>query len=161
MQRAGRVLVAATIVVLAGACVTAPADEPVGAEDVPVTGPGSTVCDDATASAIDATIGGQLAAFAADDFEGALDFASTGFRASIDVSSFRTLIQRDYPLVADATGHRSRECRQPDDTSAQVLVEVTGSSGLRGDLVYLLVAEEEGWRIAGASSMSRRDETVA
>jgi hypothetical protein len=46
---------------------------------------------------IDATIAEQLEAFAADDFEAAIGFASRSFRAGVDVDSFRTLILEACP----------------------------------------------------------------
>jgi hypothetical protein len=122
---------------------------------------GPVACDGFTAAAIDVVIGRQLAAFAADDYETALGFASTDFRAGIDVQAFRALIERDYGLVADAAGHRSEQCRRSPGPTAQVLVEVTGVDGRRGELVYLMVVEDGQWRVAGASTLREREGTVA
>jgi hypothetical protein len=122
---------------------------------------GPVACDEVTAAAIDVVIGRQLAAFAADDYETALGFASTDFRAGIDVRAFQALIERDYGLVAEAAGHRSEQCRRSPGPTAQVLVVVTGVDGRRGELVYLMVVEDGQWRVAGASTLREREGTVA
>jgi hypothetical protein len=128
-------------------------DVPEGSDDVH----GDAMCDSQVLAAIDETIAGQLAAFAADDFAGALEFASESFRAGTDVETFTTLIEDGYPVAADAESHSSTVCVLQGPMSAEVLVEVTASDGTEGQLVYLLVDEDDVWRIAGAAELTPSD----
>lgn len=107
-------------------------------------------CDATDLDAIDVVIGDQLAAFAADDYDRALELASEGFRAAIDAEGLAGIIEDGYPVAADAASHETGACVRPTPTSAEVLVRVTARDGERGDLVYRMVEEAPGWRIAGA-----------
>ncbi len=170
-RRPGRaVLAAATLLaVLAGGC-TAGADggdaarggAEAGGSDGPATpaprspapgagaGPhGALDCDDDTRAGIDAAIDGQLRALEAGDYEAALGFASSAYRSSISVETFRRLFDRDYALLTDAATHVSGTCVAGEE-GAQVLVTVQGASGEEQELVYTLVREDGAWRIAVA-----------
>jgi hypothetical protein len=68
------------------------------------------VCEGSELAAMDEVIAGQLAAFAADDWEAALGFASSDFRAATDADAFALLIEEAYPAAADAVEHRSERC---------------------------------------------------
>lgn len=107
-------------------------------------------CGDGDVRDIDAVIGDQLAAFADDDYERALEFASRDFRAAIDAEGLAGIIEQGYPVASDAASHETGTCVQPTPATAEVLVRVTARDGARGDLVYRLVDETDGWRIAGA-----------
>lgn len=107
-------------------------------------------CEAAVFDAIDEVIGDQLAAFAADDYDRALALASEDFRAAIDAEGLAGIIEDGYPVAADAASHETGTCVRPTPSSAEVLVRVTARDGERGDLVYRLVEEAPGWRIAGA-----------
>jgi hypothetical protein len=182
-HRRGRLAVTAMIAVAAVACsdpVVAPAaDEPSpgeagapddgsespGAPDAAPDGPegsddphGDATCGDQVLAAIDETIDGQLSAFAADDFAGALEFASEDFRAGTDAAAFEELIEDGYPIAADAASHTSTICVLQGPMSAEVLVDVTATDGTEGQLVYLLVDEDDAWRIAGAAEVTPSDE---
>ena len=111
--------------------------------------PGVTVCDAATRTGIDETIGGQLAAFAADDYQGALGFASRAFRAGIDAPAFRAMIESEFVVAADASTHALGACRQVG-SRAQAVVEITAADSTRTRMVYSLVEEEGSWLISGA-----------
>lgn len=173
-----RSVMACAGLVLLGGC-TAPDLEPSSEADVgddePVEDPGSTgsqdaeaedgphgsdgdapACGDDALAAIDATIRGQLDAFAADDYLGALDFSTEQFRGAIDAESFAELIEEGFPVAADADGHQLGPCVQPTSTTAEVLVEVVDTTGGTGDLVYRMVDEGAGWRIDGAIPVDRR-----
>lgn len=144
-----------------------PEEDPTDAEEGPPSdlsvpdgphGPDGDVpaCGDDALAAIDATIGGQLTAFSADDYVGALDFSTERFRAAIDADGFAELIEGGFPVAADADGHELGPCVQPTATTAEVLVEVVDSTGDTGDLVYRMVDEVGGWRIDGAIPVDRR-----
>lgn len=122
---------------------TPPADPHGPDGDVPA-------CGEGTARDIDAVIGDQLAAFADDDYERALELASRDFRAAIDAEGLAGIIEQGYPVASDAASHETGACVQPTPVTAEVLVRVTARDGDRGDLVYRLVDEDDGWRIAGA-----------
>lgn len=109
---------------------------------------GELVCDQPTLEAIDRTIGGQLEAFAGDDYAAALRFASEAFREDFDEASFREVIETSFPTVARATGHTSTVCVHRGD-GAQLLVTVESDDGDQ-ELVYQMTLEAEQWRIDGA-----------
>jgi len=122
----------------------------------PAPGPGATAgphgtlaCDEDTRAGIDAAIDGQLRALEAGDYEAALGFASSAYRSSISVKTFRRLFDRDYALLTDAATHVSGTCVAGAE-GAQVLVTVQGASGEEQELVYTLVREDGAWRIAVA-----------
>jgi hypothetical protein len=118
-------------------------------------------CSPVDEAAIDAVIGGQLAAFADDDFGAALEFASPGFRESFTPESFGAMITTSFPVPATATGHDLVGCSvvaTPSASSAHtsvaaVLVAVTGEAGEQ-TYQYGLVQLEDGWRIDGAVPVS-------
>lgn len=118
-------------------------------------------CDDDATVAIDAVIGEQLAAFAADDYDRALELASQDFRAAIDADGLAGLIEDGYPVAAMAASHELGPCVQPSPRTAEVLVQVTAQDGARGDLIYRMVEEAPGWRISGALQVGDApDDTV-
>lgn len=149
-----RVLLAAAAMLLAGcssSTVVEPPDPPVAdarSEDAQGDAHGDLACDDRTLQAIDETIGGQLDAFANDDYAGALLFASEGFREEFDEDSFREVIETSFPNVAQATGHTSTVCVSRGD-DAQLLVTVESDDGDQ-ELVYQMTLESDEWRIDGA-----------
>ncbi len=110
---------------------------------------GALDCDDDSRAGIDAAIDGQLRALEAGDYEAALGFASSAYRSSISVETFRRLFDRDYALLTDAATHVSGTCVAGEE-GAQVLVTVQGASGEEQELVYTLVREDGAWRIAVA-----------
>jgi hypothetical protein len=115
-----------------------------------------TTCDLGDLAAMDEVIAGQLAAFAADDWEAALGFASDEFRAGMDPDTFAALIEDGYPVAADAAEHRSAACVTRDGGAAEVRVEVVATDGETAAMVYLLV-DEGGWAIAGAVHLEADD----
>lgn len=119
---------------------------------------GDTVpCGSEVRDAVDTTITGQIEAFAADDYERALGLAATGYRAGHDVASFRSLIEGEFAVLAAAEDHEVGACRQPQDGVAEVLVSVTGNGGATVEMVYVLLEEPEGWRVAAAGLLDADD----
>lgn len=156
MSARSAALLAALLVVLAGCTGPGRASDPqdLSLEDPPASESepdphGELACDDATLEDIDATIGGQLEAFADDDYDAALSFTTEGFQEQFSADRLRGLIEEGFPLVADADGHSSSTCVEADGV-AQLLVAVTaGDEEL--ELVYSLELEDGEWRIAGAT----------
>ena len=118
-------------------------------------------CAPEVLAGVDATVTGQLAAFADGDVRAALGFASESFQASVTLKSFRAIIEEGYPEVAAATGHAILDCRSLDAENAQALVSVTGAGGTTARLGYRFVLEPEGWRIDGASTLARAEVQIA
>lgn len=109
----------------------------------------ATPCGDSELDGIDATVGGQLAAFAAQDWPAAHAYASSDFRADVDVDGLREIVVDSFPVLAAYAGHDLGTCVR-SDTAAQVLVTVIDEAGLTSEIVYTLVRENDAWRIAGA-----------
>jgi hypothetical protein len=139
----------------------APGIEPPGgtAPAPPAAPPALEDCAQGDLEAMDEVIAAQLAAFAADDWEGALEHASSDFREGLDADAFAHLIEEGFPEVADAVDHRADACVTRGTGAAEVRVQVTAADGARADLLYLLV-DEEGWRIAGAVPLETDDGTL-
>jgi hypothetical protein len=133
-------------------------EPPDASDDDP--GPAVRPCDAEVIAAIDATIAGQLEAFAADDFEAAIGFASRSFRTGVDVDSFRALILEAYPTLTDDAVHRSGGCLITAEDVAEVRIEVTGDGGARDDHVYRMVAEGDRWLVDAAVTPDGSDRTV-
>lgn len=111
-------------------------------------------CSTQEQDAIDAIIAGQLDAFAAGDYDLALTFASEGFQAGLDAEAFERVITDGFPVVARDASHRTRRCVTLEGdagTAGQALVTVTAADGESTDLVYLLLVEDGGWVISGAT----------
>lgn len=106
-------------------------------------------CDTETLADLDEVVGGQLDAFADDDWDDALALASAGFREEFDATRFAAVVEGSFPVAADAVDHRLGGC-VTTTTEAQVLVEVESGTGDEATLVYALVREAGAWRIAGA-----------
>lgn len=111
---------------------------------------GELACDADTQAAIDATIDGQLAAFSEGDYAAALDFSSEAFRAGTSAEAFGEVIESDYPVLRDASGHTSSVCVAQGD-EAQLLVAVEGTDGISDELLYRMTQEAGEWRIAVAA----------
>jgi len=169
-RRGWRILVAA-LATTAVACSPAPLDTaaepstlPDRGADTPTTEPPVTdppvtepaACAPDVDAGVDATITGKLDAFAADDYAGALGYASRDFQATTDVAGFRRLIDGAYPEVADSVGHRVAGCLLVAEDVAHAVVDVTGRDGGRVEMFYVLVAERgttaSGWAVAAATS---------
>lgn len=126
----------------------APSDAPAAAPDD---------CDEPLRDELDAAIAGQLAAFAAGDWVGALDFATSGFRAGMPADRFERVITEQFPVAADATGHDTGRCLVDGDV-AQALVVVEARSGDAAELLYLFAREDGAWRIDGAAPAAPSDD---
>jgi hypothetical protein len=105
-------------------------------------------CDAATGAAIGMTVGSQLDAFAADDFDAAYALTSPFFRTMFTRDAFETLIREAYPTLVGNDGHRLDECRSRSRRGFLVAGVRAGAQELV--LRYDLSEEADGWRIDGA-----------
>lgn len=103
-------------------------------------------CDREAAAGIEDTIRSQQAAFAAGDFTGAREFASTGFQSTVDVQQFQQIIEGRYTFLLEDPVIEFLDCEQIDNV-AQVFVRFDGNTDLR----YNVIRQPEGWRIDGAT----------
>ena len=88
----------------------------------------------------------QQRAFADDDFDAALQFASTGFQSSVTLPRFEALIVSGYNFLLDSPKLLLTECRTEGTAT---LLRVGAGSNVA--LEYRMVAEDGQWRIDGAS----------
>ena len=151
--RAG--LMALALGLLGAACTGEVVDGRASADETPSAGGsadphGDLACDAETQTAIDATIDGQLAAFADGDYGAALAFATEDFQAGTSAEAFAEVIESDYPLLRGASGHTSSVCVAEGD-QAQLIVVIEGTDGASDELVYRMAQEAGEWRIAVAA----------
>jgi hypothetical protein len=95
----------------------------------------------------------QARAFANDDFDAALQFASTGFRSSVTLPRFKALIVSGYNFLLAGPQLRLTEC-STEGTAA--LLRVGASSNVV--LEVRMVAEDGQWR--GAPTGIRQSHVV-
>jgi hypothetical protein len=88
----------------------------------------------------------QARAFANDDFDAALQFASTGFRSSVTLPRFKALIVSGYSFLLVSPKLLLTECRT-EGTGTLLRVGVSSDVALE----YRMVTEDGRWRIDGAS----------
>lgn len=115
-----------------------------------------TICERVDLDEIDAVIARQLDAFAAGDWEAALDLASSDVREAVDAEAFEVLIEERHPVAANGAEHRSQTCVTPRPGIAELRVVLIGADGERADVRYHLV-DEAGWRVADATTVAVRD----
>ncbi len=115
-------------------------------QPVPDADPAVEDCNPDVAAAAFDVVQRQQRAFADEDFAGALRLASTGFQSSVTLPQFTALIASGYGFLLTTQQLRMTECTT-DDTTAVLRVGV----GNDAVLAYRMVAEDDEWRIDGAS----------
>ncbi len=96
---------------------------------------------------IEATITGQFDAFRADDFAGALEFATPQLQRFFQTpENFRQMVTSGYPMVQNPAEVRFLERRGEGRDIFQV-VQITDAAGFTHLLAYLMQQTDEGWRI--------------
>jgi hypothetical protein len=103
-------------------------------------------CTPDVAEAAFSVVTRQARAFANDDFDAALQFASTGFRSSVTLPRFKALIVSGYSFLLVSPKLRLTDC---STEGAVTLLRVGASSNVA--LEYRMVAEDGQWRIDSAS----------
>jgi len=96
----------------------------------------------------------QLAAFRRDDYWAAYHLAARELRRQYSLPVFELMIRRGYPLIARNQGADYGLARD-NGVEAEVLVIVRGADGQPGDFRYLLVYEDEAWRIGSVTEVPR------
>lgn len=100
---------------------------------------------------LEALVGEQLRAFADEDLDAAYDLTGDAFRATFGAAEFADLIMRSYPELIRNDGHRVAGCRTRDGRA--VLDAGIRNTGAELALRYLLVEQDDGWRIEGAQRL--------
>ena len=103
-------------------------------------------CTPDVAEAAFSVVTRQASAFANDDFDAALQFASKGFRSTVTLPRFKALIVSGYNFLLVSPKLRLTDCSTEGTVT---LLRVGASSNVA--LEYRMVAEDGQWRIDSAS----------
>lgn len=100
-------------------------------------------------SEIEGTIGSQLEAFKADDFDTAFTFATPSLQRLFQNSqNFERMVTQGYPMVWRPADVRYLDLR-PENGAMMQTVEITDAEGRVHLLAYRMESTEAGWRIGG------------
>ena len=100
-------------------------------------------------SEIQGTIGNQLEAFKADDFDTAFTFATPSLRRLFQTpQNFERIVTQGYPMVWRPADVRYLDLREENGAMIQT-VEITDAEGRVHRLAYRMEPTAEGWRIGG------------
>lgn len=149
-------LTLAALIVLSGCSgETARPDEAAPQIDPPRASPVAPgPCDVTTERAISATIGTQIDAFRAGDFEVAYNMAAPAFQASVSLERFEAVIVSGYASLLDAQSHRLSDCVVFPQRLANTVVTVRTTSGSTATYYYEMVNTDVGWRVLGAKAIA-------
>lgn len=128
----------------------APAPAPPAAPTSPAPDSPPTRCPADDRERMTEAVRGQLDAIRTRDWQGALGFTSSAFRASMNAAQFERIIVDGFPVVAAAAAADVVGCELGASSVATLLVTVEDDDGTQQDLVYLFELEEDTWRIGGA-----------
>lgn len=118
-------------------------------------GPGARAQD--AAAAIRGVISDQIAAFRADDFGAAFEFASPAIRTMFgDPESFGRMVRQGYPMVWRPERFRFSGLEDRDGRKVQGVL-VTDQNGALHMLEYEMIPGEGGWRINGVRILQAGD----
>lgn len=107
-------------------------------------------CSQSDLDAGSASIKGQLAAFAQQDFKTAYSFASDSFQSARSLDQFIQIITTRYGFLLDATSSSIDECT-PVDKDFIFDVTVTSASGAQFPMKYALSKNADTWGIEAAN----------
>ena len=100
------------------------------------------------------TIGSQIEAFRADDFDTAFTFATPALRRLFQSpQNFRRMVTQGYPMVWRPAEVRYLDLRAEGGALVQT-VEIIDLEGRRHLLAYRMEPTEEGWRIGGVQILA-------
>lgn len=106
---------------------------------------------------IEATIGAQIDAFLADDFETAFTFASPNIRALFGTpETFGRMVREGYPMVWRPRDVRYLALREIDGVLWQ-RVMIRDGDGVVHLLDYQMLETESGWKINGVQYLAPPD----
>lgn len=111
----------------------------------------------AQGSDIQSTIGRQIEAFQADDFEAAFGFASPNLRRLFGSSeNFRSMVTRGYPMVWRPSEVRYLELSEIAGSYWQKVL-IKDQNGAVHILAYRMLETEMGWKINGVQLLPSPD----
>ena len=95
----------------------------------------------------------QLAAFRAADYPGAYRYAATGVQQKFTLPQFEKMVRRNY---AELTSAQRVEFGTVEVEGSNAFVQVFffAGDGTVRLFLYNLIAEEDGWKIAGVEELS-------
>lgn len=102
-------------------------------------------------------IDGQLAAFRTKEVGRAYAYASTGLQRQTPIRRFAILVRDGYPEIW-ANSRAEYGLVRDDGTRATVTARVFGAGGESAAYDYVLVREDEVWRIAGVLRHETKNE---
>ena len=106
---------------------------------------------------IQSTIGNQIEAFQADDFETAFDFASPNLQQLFGSSeNFRSMVTRGYPMVWKPAEVRYLELAEVGGSFFQKVL-IKDQDGIVHILGYRMLETDMGWKINGVQLLSKPD----
>ena len=106
---------------------------------------------------IQSTIGNQIEAFQADDFETAFDFASPNLQQLFGSSeNFRSMVIRGYPMVWQPAEVRYLELAEVGGSFFQKVL-IKDQEGIVHILGYRMLETDMGWKINGVQLLSKPD----
>lgn len=106
---------------------------------------------------IEETIGSQIEAFLADDFNRAFDFASPNIQRIFRTpENFGVMVKRGYPMVWRPSDVRYLDLREIDGALWQI-VQVTDAQGALHTLGYQMIELNSAWKINAVQLMRQPD----
>jgi len=106
---------------------------------------------------IQSTIGNQIEAFQADDFETAFDFASPNLQQLFGSSeNFRSMVTRGYPMVWKPAEVRYLELAEVGGSFFQKVL-IKDQEGIVHILGYRMLETDMGWKINGVQLLPKQD----
>lgn len=150
-------LVLAVTLTLASCSLASPV---VGPVESPSSSPPSSApaapgpCDVVTERAMAATIGTQIDALRAGDFDAAYEMAAPAFQATVSVEVFEAVITGGYRSLLEAQSHTLSDCVVFPQNLANTVVTVRTTSGSSYTYYYEMVDTDQGWRILGATAIA-------
>lgn len=106
---------------------------------------------------IQSTIGNQIEAFQADDFETAFDFASPNLQQLFGSSeNFRSMVTRGYPMVWKPAEVRYLELAEVGGSFFQKVL-IKDQDGIVHILGYRMLETDMGWKINGVQLFPNPD----
>lgn len=106
---------------------------------------------------IQSTIGNQIEAFQADDFETAFDFASLNLKRLFGSSeNFRSMVTSGYPMVWKPAEVRYLELAEVGGSFFQKVL-IKDQMGVVHILGYRMLETETGWKINGVQLLPQPD----
>lgn len=92
----------------------------------------------------------QLAAFNAEDYDAAYQYASKDIQSAFSRVEFEAMVRSGFPQIAHSLKSSFGKIELAEDgTHAEALVHVTGENHVTVLARYMLVLEEEGWKNNG------------